>query len=406
MNPSLFALNALNFFMADVQAGLGPFLGVFLQARHWSPAEIGIVMTIAGVAGMVVTAPLGALVDRTTAKRAVVIVCALVITAATVAILFRPAFAVVSMAQVATGLAGAGVNPAIAAITLGIVHQRGFSHQLGRNQAFNHAGNVVAAALAGATGYLFGLGAVFAVLAVMAAMSIAATLFIDPRVIDHRAARGAGRKTGDGVAKFAVLLQSRELMVLGVTLTLFHLGNAAMLPLLGQALTARGGNPSAYTGATVVVAQLAMIPMALLAARLAEARGYWLVFLLALLALPVRGLTASLVIAPWGLAPVQILDAVGAGLLGVAVPGLVARILAGTGHVNAGLGAVLTLQAVGAALSTTVGGVFAQRWGYGAAFLALGAIALAALVLWIAARPLMAPACANHADEANPEVAA
>ena len=134
-------------------------------------------------------------------------------------------------------------------------------------------------------------------------------------------------------------------MLLGVTLTLFHLGNAAMLPLLGQAGVAHdGSNPSAFTGATIVVAQATMVPMALLAARLAETRGYWTVFLLALIALPIRGIIACLITGPWGLAPVQILDGVGAGILGVAVPGLVARILAGTGHVNAGLGAVMTLS--------------------------------------------------------------
>ncbi len=95
----------------------------------------------------------------------------------------------------------------------------------------------------------------------------------------------------------------------------------------------------------------------------------------------------------------QILDGVGAGILGVAVPGLVARILSGTGHVNAGLGAVLTLQGVGAALSPTIGGIVAQWFGYPAAFLALGAIAVVALVLWIAARPITAPACATVLPE-------
>jgi MFS family permease len=194
-----------------------------------------------------------------------------------------------------------------------------------------------------------------------------------------------------------VLLHSGPLFVLGATLTLFHLGNAAMLPLLGQAVVAHGaGNPSAFTGATIVVAQITMIPASLLAARLAETRGYWLVFLVALVALPVRGVTASLVSGPWGLAPVQILDGVGAGVLGVAVPGLVARILSGTGRVNAGLGAVMTLQGVGAALSPTVGGIVAERFGYAAAFAALGAIATAALALWLVARPVMAGPCANE----------
>jgi predicted MFS family arabinose efflux permease len=290
MRRSLFALNALNFFMADVQAGLGPFLGVLLQARHWPPAEIGMVMTVGGIAGMAATAPFGALVDDTRYKRALVAIAAVVITVASLAVLWRPDFLLVGSAQAASGIAGAAVGPAIAAITLGLVRQRGFAHQLGRNQAWNHTGNVVAAAIAGVGGDLFGLGAVFVVLAVMAACSVAATLRIDPGEIDHRAARGAGpRDGGAGISKFSVLLQSKPLFVLGATLTLFHLGNAAMLPLLGQALVAEGaGNASAFTGATIVIAQITMVPMALLAARLAREKGYWLVFLLALAALPVQ----------------------------------------------------------------------------------------------------------------------
>jgi MFS family permease len=406
MRRSLLALGALNFFMADVAGGLGPFLGVFLQGRLWTPAGIGVVMTIGGIAGMAVTTPLGALVDRTHAKRAIVVGAAIIIAAASIGILLRPDFVAVSAAQTAIGIGGAAVGPAIAAITLGLVRQRGFAHQLGRNEACNHSGNVVAAALCGVAGYVFGLGAIFAVLTIMAAFSVAAALCIDPREIDHRAARGAAEHDGEGVAGFAVLLRSAPLIVLGATLTLFHLGNAAMLPLLGQAgVAGDGANPSAFTGATIVIAQLTMVPVALLAARFTQARGYWLVVLIALVALPVRGLVASSVTAAWGLAPVQILDGVGAGVLGVAVPGLVARILSGTGRVNAGLGAVMTLQAVGAALSPTVGGIVAERYGYPAAFLALGAIAVVALGLWLAARPIMAAPCANP-DESEQKLAA
>jgi MFS family permease len=194
-----------------------------------------------------------------------------------------------------------------------------------------------------------------------------------------------------------VLVQSKPLVILTCTLALFHLGNAAMLPLLGQALVARGaGDPSAATAATVVVAQLTMVPMALLASRLAETRGYWIVLVLALAALPVRGALAATVADSWGLVPVQILDGAGAGLLGVATPGFVARILAGTGHVNAGLGAVMTLQAVGAASSPALAGLVAQQVGYSAAFLALGGIAAIALALWLIATSIVGPACRNH----------
>ena len=166
-----------------------------------------------------------------------------------------------------------------------------------------------------------------------------------------------------------------------------------MLPLLGQSLAAQGYDPSAYTSATIIVAQLTMIPMALAAAWLAARRGYWLVFVLALVALPLRGAIAALITGPIGLAPVQILDGVGAGLLGVAVPGLVARVMAGTGRVNFAIGAVMTVQGIGAALSPSVGGAVAARFGYAASFMTLGAIAIAALALWMCATPLVAEAC-------------
>lgn len=392
---SLAALGALNFFMADVRDGLGPFLGVFLQAQNWSPSQIGTVMTIGGLAAVAATTPAGVLVDKIESKRAVMIMAAVVTIVVSFAILFFPGFLFTSATQVLSGIAGAIIPAAIAGITLGIVRQQGYAHQLGRNEAFNHGGNFAAAILAGGFGYLFGIQAVFYVMAAMAIGAIVATLAIDPKDIDHRGARGLDEdKREEGGSGFSVLYTSKPLIVLGLTGLLFHLANAAMLPLLGQSLVAQGaGDASAFTGATVVIAQLTMIPMAILAARLAGQRGYWIVFLLALLALPVRGVIAAVVSGPIGLFPVQVLDGVGAGLLGVAVPGLVARILAGTGHVNAGLGAVMTLHGIGAALSPALGGVVAEKFGYSASFLVLGAIALLALALWVMTRPITAHAC-------------
>lgn len=394
MDRSLRALCVLNFFMADVRDGLGPFLGVFLQQQGWLPSEIGMVMTVGGLTAMVATTPAGALVDKTAAKRTVMIVAACAIVVACAAIYVVPSFGVAVSAQTVNGIAGAAIPTAIAGITLGLVGQSGYPQQLGRNEAFNHAGNVTAALLCGVFGYLFGLGAVFFVMAAMAVASIGAALQLDSTKIDYLAARGLSSETAAPGKAFSVLVTSIPLVILAVTVLLFHLGNAAMLPLLGQALVARdAGDPSAFTSATVIVAQITMIGTALLAARLAEARGYWIVLTIALLALPIRGVTAAVVTGPVGLVPVQLLDGIGAGMLGVAVPGLVARMLAGSGHVNAGLGAVLTMQAIGASLSTTVGGFAAQWLSYDAAFLILGSIAAIAATLWIVTRPITAEAC-------------
>jgi len=88
---------------------------------------------------------------------------------------------------------------------------------------------------------------------------------------------------------------------------------------------------------------------------------------------------------------VQFLDGIGAGLQSVAVPGLVARILNGTGRVNA----VMTVQGLGASLSPAIGGWIAQEVGYGAMFLILGSFALGSIALWLGFASLLRPACAR-----------
>jgi MFS family permease len=388
--------------MADMQAGIGPFLGVFLQQRGWATGAIGLVMTLGGMAGMVVTAPAGALVDATRRKRLFVILSGLFTVLASSLVWVSQTFWVIAGSQIATAIAGAIIGPAVVGITLGLARQRGFNRQNGRNQAFNHAGNMIGAALSGYLGWRFGFVAIFWLAATFGVLSIASVLLIPREAIDDDAARGLGEDRGDGKAKgWRVLLACKPLLVLAACLALFHLGNAAMLPLYGLAVVAaHKGDPASVVATTVVVAQGVMVLASIVAMRMAEARGYWLVILITFIALPIRGLVAASVIEGWGVYPVQVLDGVGAGLQSVAVPGLVARILNGTGRVNVGQGAVMTVQGVGAALSPAIGGAIAQAVGYRMAFLILGGFALGSLALWLAFHGSMRTACATATDAA------
>jgi len=390
------ALEALSFFMADMQAGIGPFLGVFLQQRGWATGAIGLVMTLGGVAGMVVTAPAGALVDATRRKRFYVILSGLFTVLASSLIWVSQGFWVIAGSQIATAIAGAAIGPAVVGITLGVARQSGFNRQNGRNQAFNHAGNVAGAALSGFLGWRFGFAAIFWLAAAFGVLSIVSVLMIPRQAIDDKAARGLEDRQDDGRAKgWKVLFECKPLLVLAACLGMFHLGNAAMLPLYGLAVVAAHKGEAASTVAlTIVVAQSVMVLASLVAMRVAEDRGYWLVILITFIALPIRGLVAASVIQGWGVYPVQVLDGVGAGLQSVAVPGLVARILNGTGRVNVGQGAVMTVQGIGAALSPALGGAIAQLVGYRIAFLILGSFALGSLALWLAFRRSMQTACA------------
>jgi MFS family permease len=406
---SLRPLLALNFFMADMQAGIGPFLGVFLLAHGWQSGWIGTVMTAGGVAGMLMTTPAGALIDATRRKKLFVIVPGICTVVASGIVLLSQEFWLVAASQVATAVAGAAIGPAVAGITLGIVRQVGFNGQIGRNQAFNHAGNMVGAGLSGLVGWVYGFTAVFWLAALFGVLSIVSVLMIPSATIDDDAARGLARETSGGkpASGLQVLVESKPLLILAATLLFFHLGNAAMLPLYGLAVVAdKQADPASFVATTIVIAQGTMILTSLVAMRMAENKGYWLVLLVSFVALPIRGVIAAWLLNRWGVYPVQILDGVGAGLQSVAVPGLVARILDGTGRINAGQGVVMTIQGIGASLSPAIGGWIAQEVGYGPMFLVLGGFAVVSVALWIAFASLLKPACAAKKSAFEPDRAA
>lgn len=87
------ALNAANFFLADVRDGLGPYLAIYLLTeQRWDEARIGIVMSIASMAGIVAQLPAGALVDATKAKRTIMVCAALIVTFASLLLPLAPGF--------------------------------------------------------------------------------------------------------------------------------------------------------------------------------------------------------------------------------------------------------------------------------------------------------------------------
>ena len=384
------ALDALNFFLADVEGGLGPYLAVYLlTVRQWNQAEIGIVMSIAGIAGIAAQTPAGALVDAVRAKRAMIAAAALAVTLLAACLAVLTTFWPVAVAQAATGVCGAIFGPAIGAVSLGIVGHRAFAGRNGRNEAFNHAGNAFAAAVAGVAAYLFGPIAVFFLIGAMAIASLFSVLAVPAELIDHAVARGlpdGAPRDREQPRGLAILLTSRPLLVFSACVVLFHLANAAMLPLVGQKLALQNKNlGTAAMSACILAAQLVMVPMAVLVGRKADSWGRKKLFLAGFLILPIRGALYTLSDDPSWLIGVQLLDGVGAGLFGALFPLIVADLTWGTGRFNVTRGAVQAAQGIGASLSNTIAGLIVVAAGYSAAFLALAAIAASGLVLfWIA----------------------
>ncbi|WP_370166515.1 MFS transporter [Bradyrhizobium diazoefficiens] len=371
--------------------GLGPYLAVYLLTeQHWDEARIGLVMSIATVAGIVAQTPAGALVDATRAKRLVMVVAAIMVTLASLSLPLFPGFVPVAISQGIAQAAAVVFPPAIAAVSLGIFGHAAFTRRIGRNETFNHAGNAVAAGLAGLSAYWFGPTVVFYLLSAMAIASLVSILAIPERAIDHDLARGLhdADTRSEQPSGLAVLLTCRPLLVFAICVLLFHLSNAAMLPLVGQKLALQDKNMgTSLMSACIVAAQVVMVPFAMLVGARADRWGHKRFFLAALLILPIRGALYTLSDNPFWLVGVQLLDGVGAGIFGAIFPVIVADLMRNTGRFNVAQGAVITAQSIGAALSTTLAGLVVVGAGYSAAFITLGAVAAIGAIVCLVALP-------------------
>ena len=385
-------LDALNFFLADVRDGLGPYLAIYLlTVQHWDEASIGIVMSIGGVAGILAQTPAGAIVDATGHKRTLLVVAAAIVTLGSIILPWTTSFTAVSIANAVTGAAGSLFAPALAAVTLGIVGHKAFARRIGRNEAFNHAGNATAAAIAAVTAYFFGPVVVFWLMAALTVASIFATLAIPADAIDDNLARGLeGEASAQpaGPSGLATLVESKPLLVFAAAATLFHFANAAMLPLVGQKLALVNKDlGTSLMAICIIAAQAVMVPVALVVGARADDWGRKPIFLVAFAVLAVRGALYPLSDNPYWLVGVQTLDGVGAGIFGALFPIIVSDITRGTGRFNVSQGAIATAQGLGAALSTAVAGIIVVNAGYGAAFVAMAGVAVAGFALYLAFMP-------------------
>ena len=378
-------LDALNFFLADVRGGLGPYVGVFLLTEaNWNAAEIGAVLTVSGLIGISFHAPVGALIDATRAKRALIIIAVLLLAACAIAIERRPTGAVVLTADIVMAILGAIFAPTVAAITLGLVRPATLTYHIGRNAVFDRIGNLFIAGLAGAAGWWLGQRIVFWLVPLFAFPTMIAVLSIPAAAIDHRQARGLSN-VNDPPAPTSwrdFLIGHPEFLLFCLVVALFHFANASLMPLVGQKLAlAHPGAEATYVAACILVAQLSAIPAAMLAARYGDQIGTWPLVVVACLALPLRGLIFALADDPLILVSAQVLDGLCIGVFDTMVPVVVAQMMQGTGRINVSRGILGTVQGVGGSLSNVASGAIVVAFGYQAGFAFLATVALVALAL-------------------------
>ena len=380
---TLRGLDWLNFFLADVQTGVGPFLAIYLAGYKWNEESVGLALTVGGIAGILTQTPAGALVDALRSKRALVAVGVVALAAGALLIALFPSFWPVMAAQVLVGGTSSVFGPAICAMSLGIVGRAAFDTRQGRNQTFNSAGNVTAALSIGLLGYLVSNRSIFFFVVALAVPTIFVLLLIRPDEIDYEVARGAndGEKAGKAESVW-VLFRDRPLVLFLVCAVMFHFANAAMLPLLGEMLAkGRGRSSMLFMSACVVTTQFVITLIASWSGKKAGTWGRKPLLLIAFGVLPIRGVLYTLTSNTALLVAIQVMDGIGAGIFGVVSVLVIADLTRGTGRFNLTLGAIATAVGIGAALSQVIAGSIVHHLGYRAGFLFLAGVASAAFAI-------------------------
>jgi MFS family permease len=290
---SLRGLDWFVFFVADVQTGFGPFVAVYLTAQKWTQIDIGIVLTVGSLVSLVGQMPGGALVDAARSERPVAGLAIVAIAMSALAYATSPIFAVILAAAVLHSAASCVLGPAMAAISLGLVGHAAISERLGRNARFAAVGNGLAAAAMGACGYFLSARAVFFVTAGLLGPALLALRMISPQEVDPERAHGGPpeRRSAKLTSELLELIRKRRLLIFAGCIMLFHMANAAMLPLMGSVLTMRSSR-----WATVLIAACIVGPQVLVAifspwvGRKAQVWGRRPLLLAAFVARPLRGL--------------------------------------------------------------------------------------------------------------------
>ena len=382
---SLLALGWLNFFVSSLQAAFGPVAAAYLAAQGWTPKDIGIVLSIGGVASLVSQAPGGELLDAVKAKRVLVATGIGAVAFSTLIFYSWPSFLPVALAQVLRGITAGILGSGIVAITLGLVGHAGLADQIGQNQRFAATGGVAVTLTMAVVAYSDAPWGMLVPIA-LAGLALLVLSQIRANEIDFRRASGADDPHVHGAERAnrrAALLQNRPLLIFAACAVLFQFANAPILPLVTGMLAQEGRREAApLIAALIIVPQIAVALLAPWVGERAEQRGRKGLLLIGFAALPIRAVLFAFTDNAHALIAIQVLDGVTASIMGVLTPLVIADVTKGSGRFNVAQGVFGTIMGMGASLSPILTGLIVDRFGSSAGFVSLavgGFLALLAL---------------------------
>jgi MFS family permease len=387
---SVTGLNAANFFQAEMAGVLMPVLNGFLRAMGWRYDAIGVATAAAGLGTLAFQGLAGWLTDRWSCRRLIFAAASILTGICFAAIPALPhTAAFVDSLLFFSGVLQSFFGPLLGALALGIAGHRLLNRTMGTNQGWNHAGNIVAAVLAIGLVSGFGLRSIFYSAGACSLLAAGSVLLIRREDLDERVASGlAGSQTQP--ATWSHILGEGKVLFVVLSIFVFHLANAPILPAVALYVKHLGGSDDLMT-ATVLTAQIVMVPVSLAAGKLCDSWGRRPVMAIAFLALPMRILSYSFVRSPEAVVWLQGLDGIGAGIYGVAVVAIAADLTRGKGHFNALAGIFATAVAAGGVLGPLLSGVLVQQLGFRITFYAFAFLAAVGAMIFLLSVPETGP---------------
>ena len=249
----------------------------------------------------------------------------------------------VRIAEALDALAACIVTPSIAAITLRLCGHAAYGQRLGVNARYASLGAAASAALLGVCAWYFSERAVFIVTAAMVLPALAALYSI--RAEDqaegevHPALLHPRERRRRAIRPWQIFREP-ALHLFAVCVVLFHLANAAMLPLALNELAKRTPATGLVVSAAIIVPQMIVAALSPWAGRMAQVLGRRPVLLAGFAALPARGLLFAVLVSvgPAGLplVAIQVLDGISASVFGLSLPLIAADTTRRTGLPQSG----------------------------------------------------------------------
>eukprot|EP01084_Bolivina_argentea_P268262 455588_1 len=380
-----------NFFCAIIKDGFAPLVSIYLVAvKGWEPGNAGIIWMSREISMVVAQVPMGDFIDKTTHKKTLLMIISFLAALCSNIIIITDIFWILIIKCIVEGIAASGIDPGKGAITLGITGPDKFEKQTSKNEMSNHGGMMFFAALCSTLAYLIYPNTqwLFFTILISGIICVISIYIIPSKLIKHDVARNISTEkqaTDHEAASYCDIVKDMSIMMLLVSVFTFHLGNAAVLPLVGQLVASEGGRTGVTYGIIcIIIAQLVSIPAAWFAEKYSKRIGYKIVLCIGYISLTIRCICIILINKYLNnkkyLIPTQILDGMGDSIVRIMIITFTRCLTHGSGRFNITFSIMHVGWMLGSSISNVLGG-FLANIDYNLAIIVLGSISIVPIIV-------------------------